>query len=163
MMLRTSEDEDDGEDDDGDDDGDGDGDEDEDEDESGGGGRVTEGRRRERGGKKRRDREAKGKKIRTRTPNTYPMSCADEARSVCRGVSVTAVSIWARTSLVRRRFSGRDWSGAPRRSCLIFVLMLSSDQSGRNASISRGFRPSTSHWRGAAEQRLALPSQRHDP
>ena len=64
---------------------------------------------------------------------------------VCRGVSVTAVSILAKTSLVRRRFSGRDSSGAARRSCLSFVLMLSSDQSGRIARISRGFRSSSSH------------------
>ena len=42
--------------------------------------------------------------------------------------------------------SGCDLSGAPRRSCLSFDLMLSSDQSGRNARISRGFRPSSSHW-----------------
>ena len=55
--------------------------------------------------------------------------------------------ISANTSVVRRRFSGRDSSGAPRRGCLSFVLMLPSDQSGRNARISRGFRPSTSHWR----------------
>ena len=61
----------------------------------------------------------------------------------CRGVSVSAVSISARTSLVRRRLSGRDSSGAPRRRCLSFVLMLSSDQSGCIARIARGFRPST--------------------
>ena len=73
--------------------------------------------------------------------------CRRSTLRVCRGVSVPAVSIWAKTSVVRRRFSGRDWSGAPRRSCLIFVLMLSSDHSGRNARISRGITPSLSHWR----------------
>ena len=73
--------------------------------------------------------------------------CRRSTLRVCSGVSVTAVSISAKTSLVRRRFSGRDWSGAPRRRCLLFVLMLSSDQSGRNARISRAFRPSSSHWR----------------
>ena len=57
---------------------------------------------------------------------------------VCRGVSFTAVSISAKASLVRRRFSGRGSSGAPRRSCLSFDLMLSSDQSDRIARISRG-------------------------
>ena len=46
-----------------------------------------------------------------------------------------------------RRFTRRGSFGPPRRRCLIFVLMLSSDQSGRDARISRGFRPSTSHWR----------------
>ena len=70
---------------------------------------------------------------------------------ICSGVSVTAVSISAKTSLVRRLFSGWEWSGAPRRSCLSFVLMLSSDQSGRIGSISRGF------------SALLEPSQRHDP
>ena len=67
--------------------------------------------------------------------------CRRSTFSVCSGVSVTAVLTSAKISLVRRRFSGRDWSGAPRRRCLIFVLKLSSDQSGRNARISRGFRP----------------------
>ena len=73
--------------------------------------------------------------------------CLRSTLGVCRGVSVAAVSISADTSVFRRRLSGRDWSGAPRRSCLIFVLMLSSDKSGRIAHTSRGFRPSTSHWR----------------
>ena len=73
--------------------------------------------------------------------------CRRSTLRVCRGVSVTETSISARASLVRRLFSGREWSGAPQRSSLIFVLMLSSDHSGRNASISRGFRPSTSRWR----------------
>ena len=57
--------------------------------------------------------------------------CRWSTLRVCRGVSVTATSISANTSVIRSRFSGRDSSGAPRRSCLIFVLMLSSDQSGR--------------------------------
>ena len=64
---------------------------------------------------------------------TCPVSCRRSAPRVCRGVSVSATTISANTSVVRRRFSGRDSSGAPRRSCLIFVLMLSSDQSGRIA------------------------------
>ena len=73
--------------------------------------------------------------------------CRRSTLRVCRGISVTATSISANTSVVRRRFSGRDSSVAPRRRCLIFVLMLSSDQSGRNARISRGCRPSSSHSR----------------
>ena len=40
--------------------------------------------------------------------------CRRSMLRVCRGASVTATSISARTSLVRRRFSGRDPSGAPR-------------------------------------------------
>ena len=67
--------------------------------------------------------------------------CRRSTLRVCHGFSVAAVSTSARTSLVRRRFSGRDWSGAPRRSCLIFVLMLSSDQSGRNAWFSAVHEP----------------------
>ena len=51
--------------------------------------------------------------------------CRPSTLRVCRGVSVTGTSISAKTSLVRRRFSGRDSSGAPRRSCFSFVLMLS--------------------------------------
>ena len=62
--------------------------------------------------------------------------CRRSTLRVCRGVFVTAVSI----SLVRRHFSGRDWSGALRRRCLSFALMLSSEQSDRIARISRGFR-----------------------
>ena len=79
--------------------------------------------------------------------------CRRSSLRVCRCVSVTATPISANTSVARRRFSRRDSSGAPRRRCLIFVLMLSS-QSGRIARISRGFRFSWSHWRR---------SQRHDP
>ena len=41
--------------------------------------------------------------------------CRRSTLRVCRGVSVTAVSISARTSLVRRRFSRRDSSDVPRR------------------------------------------------
>ena len=82
--------------------------------------------------------------------------CRRSTLKVCRGVSVTAVSISARTSLVRRRFSGQDWSGAPRRSFLSFVLMLSSDQSGSIARISRVFGPPRAA--GTAVQRLALPN-----
>ena len=62
--------------------------------------------------------------------------CRRSTLRVCRGVSVTATSISARSSLDRRLFSGRDWSGAPPLSCLIFVLVVSSDQSGRNARTS---------------------------
>ena len=51
--------------------------------------------------------------------------------------------------------------GAGLEHCWIFVLMLSSDQSRRIACISRGFGPPRAT--GAAEQRLALPNQRHDP
>ena len=51
--------------------------------------------------------------------------CRRSTLRVCRGVSVTATSNSANTSVIRRRFSGRDSSGAHRRRCLIFVLMLS--------------------------------------
>ena len=93
------------------------------------------------------------------------MSCEHCRRStlrVCRGVSVTAVSISARTSLARRRFSGRDSSDAPRRRCLIFALF-SSDQSGRNARISRVFRPSTCETRNnRSRTRMTHQQQQHE-
>ena len=89
--------------------------------------------------------------------------CRRSTLRVCRGVSVTAVSISARTSLARRRFSGRDSSDAPRRRSLIFALMLSSDQSGRNARISRGFRPSTSETRNnRSRTRMTHQQQQHE-
>ena len=47
-----------------------------------------------------------------------------------------------KTSPVRRLFSGRDSSGAPRRSSISSVLMLAKDQSCLMARISLGFWPS---------------------
>ena len=89
--------------------------------------------------------------------------CRRSTLRVCRGVSVTAVSISARTSLARRRFSGRGSSDAPRRRCLIFALMFSSDQSGRNARISRGFRPSTIETRNnRSRTRMTHQQQQHE-
>ena len=58
---------------------------------------------------------------------------------VCRGVSFAAVSISQHFPSFAAATAGGNWSAAPRRSCLIFVLMLSRDQSGHIARISRGF------------------------
>ena len=79
---------------------------------------------------------------------TCPASCADGARSESAAASRSRPfrSRPKPHSFAAASADG-DSSGAPRRSCLSFVLILSSDQSGRIASISRGFRPSSSHWR----------------
>ena len=71
----------------------------------------------------------------------------------------TQIGIPAEELLVREHHA-RQVQGAPRRSCLIFVLMLFNDQSGRDARISRGFRPSTSHCRSWATSCTAQSTPR---
>ena len=78
---------------------------------------------------------------------------------VCRGVSVTDVSISANTSVVRRRFSGRDSSGAPRRRCLSFVLISPATSLAASHAIRVVCGPPRAT--GAAKQRAALPNQHH--
>ena len=52
--------------------------------------------------------------------------------------SASVISISGNTCVIRH-----FWCGTPRRNCLFFVLMLSSDHSDCVARISRDFRPST--------------------
>ena len=87
--------------------------------------------------------------------------CWRSTLRVCRGVSVTAASISAKTSVYRRRFSGRVSSGAPRRSCLSFDLMVPRPRWPYCVHFSTVFSPPRAT--DATEQRLPLPSQCHDP